>query len=79
VKVLEAAAETGGLASARRQTAFIIPEIPADAEEIRFLTNVTCALEDACRPLENFVPPNYTIIEEKDFYKEKVRLLRRKR
>ncbi|HVE58650.1 MAG TPA: hypothetical protein VNB22_17590, partial [Pyrinomonadaceae bacterium] len=68
----------GSADSWRRQTAFIISEIPLDAKEIWLLTNEKCAVKDACAPLENFVAANYTIIEEKDFYKEKVRLLRKK-
>ena len=71
-------AEAGSADSWRRQTEFIISEIPADAAEIWLLTNEKCAVKDACAPLENFVRANYTIIEEKDFYKEKVRLLRKK-
>lgn len=62
----------------RRQTDFIISEIPVEAQEIWLLTNDKCASGAACEPLENFVRTNYTIIEEKDFYKEKVRLLRKK-
>jgi hypothetical protein len=71
-------AEAGSEASWRGQTEFIISEIPPGAEEIWLLTNEKCAVKDACRPLENFVRENYTITVEKDFYKEKVRLLRKK-
>jgi uncharacterized membrane protein len=71
-------AETGSADALRRQTEFIISEIPPEAKEVWLLTNEKCAVKDACRPLENFVAANYTIIEEKDFYKEKVRLLRKK-
>jgi 4-amino-4-deoxy-L-arabinose transferase-like glycosyltransferase len=74
----EAEAETGSADSWRGQTEFIISEIPAETEEIWLLTNEKCAVKDACRPLENFVAANYTVINEKDFYKEKVRLLRKK-
>ncbi len=74
----ESEAETGSANSWRGQTEFIISEIPTEAEEIWLLTNEKCAVKDACRPLENFVAANYTIISEKDFYKEKVRLLRKK-
>lgn len=61
----------------RRQTEFIISEIPADAREIWLLTNDKCEQGEACAPLENFVAANYTIIIEKNFYREKVRLLRK--
>ncbi len=71
-------AEAGSADSWRRQTAFIISEIPPETKEIWLLTNEKCTVKDACEPLENFVRANYTVIEEKDFYKEKVRLLRKK-
>lgn len=74
----EAEAVAGSSESWRRQTEFMISEIPPGAAEIWLLTNEKCAVKDACAPLENFVAANYTIISEKDFYKEKVRLLRKK-
>ena len=74
----ELEAEAGSAESWRGQTGFIISEIPPDAPEIWLLTNEKCAVKDACRPLENFVAANYTVISEKDFYKEKVRLLRKR-
>ncbi len=70
--------EIGSANSWRRQTEFIVSEIPSDADEIWLLTNEKCRAGQSCEPLENFVRANYTIIQEKDFYKEKVRLLRRK-
>lgn len=73
---LEAPPGTAG--SYRSQIEFIISKIPADAEEIWLLTNEKCAVGEACQPLENFVAANYTIVQEKEFYKEKTRLLRRK-
>lgn len=63
----------------RNQIEFLISEIPPEAEEIWLLTNEKCETGRACEPLEKFVEANYTIIEEKDFYKEKVRLLRKKK
>ncbi len=74
----EIESEAGSAGAWRAQTAFIISEVPAEAEEIWLLTNDKCAEKSSCEPLENFVKANYTIIEEKDFYKEKVRLLRKK-
>lgn len=62
----------------RRQLEFVISEIPPEAEEIWLLTSDLCAVKQTCEPLENFVWANYTVIEEKDFYKEKVQLLRKK-
>lgn len=71
-------AEIGSPDSWRRQTEFTVSEIPTDAAEIWLLTNEKCRKGRACEPLENFVQANYTVIQEKDFYKEKVRLLRKK-
>ena len=70
--------ETGSPNAYRRQIEFVISEIPPEAAEIWLLTSDLCAVEQTCEPLENFVKANYTVIEEKDFYKEKVRLLRKK-
>ncbi len=61
------------------QIKFLISEIPPEADEIWLLTNEKCEVGKACEPLENFVRERYTIVAEKDFYKEKVRLLRKKK
>ncbi|MGI8640263.1 MAG: hypothetical protein ACR2MG_09905 [Pyrinomonadaceae bacterium] len=63
------------------QTTFVISEIPPEANEIWLATEEVCQTAEtkaACRPLENFVEANYTVIETKDFYLERLRLLRRK-
>ena len=63
------------------QTAFVISEIPPDAREIWLATEEVCQDKKtaaACRPLENFLEANYTVIETRDFYLERVRLLRKK-
>jgi hypothetical protein len=65
----------------RKQTEFLISKIPPDSEYLWLLTRDTCHLPEtapSCRPLENFVQAHYTIEIEKDFYLEKVRLLRKK-
>ena len=65
----------------QRQTEFIISEIPSDAPEIWLLTEETCQKPEtrvACQPLENFIEANYTVLDTKDFYLERVRLLRKK-
>jgi uncharacterized membrane protein len=65
----------------RKQTEFIISKIPPDAPEIWLLTEETCQKPEtqvACQPLENFVQANYTVLDTKDFYLERVRLLRKK-
>lgn len=70
--------KVGSANSWRKQTEFIISEIPPDAKEIWLLTNDKCSFGDACLPLENFIEANYNTVETKDFYLEKVRLLRKK-
>ncbi|HNQ16187.1 MAG TPA: hypothetical protein PKM58_11520, partial [Pyrinomonadaceae bacterium] len=62
----------------RRQTGFIVSEIPPDAREIWLLTNEKCEIGESCAPLEKFVGENYTVVEEHKFYLEKARLLRKK-
>lgn len=65
----------------KRQIDFIISQIPPEAEEIWLLTAEDCQnpnLQIVCLPLENFVEANYTIELEKDFYLERVRLLKKK-
>lgn len=65
----------------RKQIAFIISEIPPNAQYIWLITRDTCHIPEtapSCRPLENFVQAHYTIEIEKDFYLEKLRLLRKK-
>ena len=65
----------------RKQTEYIISLIPPDAAEIWLATEEICHSEKtkaACRPLENFVEANYTVVEAKEFYEEKVYLLRKK-
>lgn len=71
--------EFGGADSLKKQIEFVISEIPPDAREIWLLTEEGCQTSDACLPLENFVKENYTVVDAKDFYLEKLRLLRRKR
>lgn len=71
-------AAPGSELSIKRQTDFVISEIPLDANEIWLLTDESCDVSEQCRPLENFVEANYTTIETKFFYLEKVRLLRKK-
>lgn len=71
-------AELGNPNSFRKQIEFVIGKIPPDATEIWLLTDENCEIKQSCEPLENFVAANYTIIEERKFYYEKVRLLRKK-
>lgn len=65
----------------RKQTEFIVSQIPLNAPEIWLLTEETCQKPEtqvACEPLENFVEAHYTVLETEDFYSERVRLLRKK-
>ena len=71
----EAAFGTEG--SLKRQTDFVISEIPPGTSEIWLVVNEKCLATEACVPLENFVKANYTIIQEKEFYLEKVFLLKK--
>jgi hypothetical protein len=68
----------GEVDSLKPEIDFAISKIPREAREIWLATGERCQTTKACEPLENFVAANYTVIEEKDFYKERVRLLRKK-
>ena len=70
--------EFGSAKSLEKQIEFVISEFPPDADEVWLLTEEGCQTSDACLPLENFVKENYTVVDTKDFYLERVRLLRRK-
>ncbi len=61
-----------------KQIKYIISLVPKDAKEIWLVNIDICKESKSCQPLEKFVKENYTIIETKDFYKEQVRLLRKK-
>lgn len=65
----------------RSEISFVVSEIPKDAKEIWLATEGSCQEEttrNSCRPLENFVEENYTVIEDKYFYRERIRLLRKR-
>lgn len=59
------------------QIEFVISSIPPDAREIWLVTSDKCDVRLTCLPLENFVKANYTVIQDREFYKERVRLLRK--
>lgn len=64
-----------------QQIAYIISIIPLESQQIWLITRATCYPTEgktACTPLEDFVNENYIIESEKDFYGERVRLLRKK-
>jgi len=61
-----------------REIEFVISAIPSDATQIWLLTSDACDLRDSCISLENFVNANYTVEQDQRFYRERVRLLRRK-
>jgi len=64
--------------SLKKQTDFVISEIPPDTQMIWLVVNEKCLVTEACKPLENYVLANYTIEKEQEFYLEKLFLLRKK-
>ena len=74
----EVEAEVGSTDRLKRQIDFVISKIPPEAESIWLLLPGDCAGRPACVPLENYVQANYTIEKEKEFYLERVFLLRKK-
>ena len=71
-------AEFGSPKASEKQIEYIISTIPKDKNEIWLITEEVCQTTEACVPLEKFVESNYTVIDTKDFYKERVRLLKKK-
>ena len=60
------------------ETNFVISEIPPEAERVWLAVNEKCLVTRACVPLQNYIDANYTIEIERDFYLEKLYLLRKK-
>jgi hypothetical protein len=59
----------------------LIGELPSDTPEVWLLTGEICEAEktrDVCRPLEEYLDTNYTKIDDREFYLERVRLYRKK-
>lgn len=74
-------ASLSSAAAFREQIKFVISEIPPEAEEIWLATEEICQNREtsaACQPLENFVQENYTVVITQDFYRERLRLLKKK-
>jgi len=49
-----------------------------NAKEVWLATAEVCSVTDACASLENHVSANYTVVLEENFYRERLRLLKRK-
>ncbi len=71
-------AEFGTVGTWSKQIEYVISVIPKDAREIWLLTESGCQKTNGCLPLENYIDANYTVIDQKSFYKERVRLLKKK-
>lgn len=71
-------ASIGSAASAVKEIDHVISQIPDDAADVWLATGEACQTTQACVPLDNFVMANYTIVIEKEFYLEKLFLLRRR-
>ena len=61
-----------------KQQKFVLAKIPSDAKEIWYVTEEVCFETEACSILENHIEQNYTVVKQKDFFKGRVRLLRKK-
>lgn len=71
-------AEYGTEGTWTKQTKHYVSIIPKDTEKIWFVTYSHCHTTNACVPLEKYIEANYTTVKQKDFYNERVRLLKRK-
>ncbi len=61
-----------------KQIEYVISLIPDESDEIWLLTEEDCQTSKACLTLEKFVESNYNVVIEKEFFAERVRLLRKK-
>ena len=62
-----------------RQQEWVVSQIPSEAVGLWLVTEEVCHTTDACLSLEKHVKENYTVEIQKDFYKERVRLLKKKK
>ena len=60
------------------QQKWFLSVIPKEDDEVWLLTEEVCQSSEACEILEKYVKENYTVVKQQDFYKERVRLLRKK-
>lgn len=68
----------GSETSLTHRIEFAISKIPAGTSELWLVVSDKCTTTDACVPLEKFVEANYTVVKEKDLYRERIRLLQKK-
>ncbi|MDH3530012.1 MAG: hypothetical protein OEQ28_10635, partial [Acidobacteriota bacterium] len=61
-----------------KQIEYVISVFPRDAKRVWLVTEETCHKTPACGPLDKFVKENYTVVLQKDFYSERVRLLKKR-
>lgn len=61
-----------------REIEFLITEIPKDADRVWLSVSDWCANGQNCRPLQNYIDANYTVEIEKEFYLQKLYLLKKK-
>ena len=69
---------SGSEASLTRRIEFALSKIPDGASDLWLVVSDKCTTTDACVPLEKFVEANYTVVKEKDLYRERIRLLHKK-
>ncbi|NNE98961.1 MAG: hypothetical protein HKN25_08060 [Pyrinomonadaceae bacterium] len=73
-----AEAEYGSEGTWTNQIRHYVSIIPKNKDEIWLITYLHCQTTNACAPLEKYIDANYTTVKQKDFYNERVRLLRKK-
>ncbi len=68
----------GSADSLKTEIDYVISTIPPEADRIWLAVGEKCTATEACTPLQKYIDANYTIEIEKDFYLERVYLLKRK-
>ena len=62
----------------KARTEFTISKIPPDANEIWLIANDECKTPGICEQFEEFLNANYQVVEQREFYRNNVTLLRKK-
>ncbi len=71
-------AKYGSADSLKNEIDYVISTIPPEADRIWLAVGEKCIATEACTPLQKYIDANYTIEIEKDFYLERVYLLKKK-
>lgn len=62
----------------KQRTEFTISKVPADAAEIWVIANDECKQPGVCEEFQKFLNDNYQVVEQREFYRNNITLLRKR-